>query len=107
MVQKGILKRQTKRHLSLNPVEIFGIYQNYSEENRDSTMAEANKITVQVKTPKDKKSIVTSEDAEIKDVSKLIKIAMKIVLFTRKIHVDKHVTAKASYKFYFTPKFHQ
>ncbi|XP_063708062.1 ubiquilin-1 [Culicoides brevitarsis] len=30
-------------------------------------MAEANKITVQVKTPKDKKSIVTSEDAEIKD----------------------------------------
>lgn len=57
-------------------------------------MAEANKITVQVKTPKDKKSIVTSEDAEIKDVSKLIKIAMQVVLFTWKINVDKHVTAR-------------
>lgn len=66
-------------------------------------MAEANKITVQVKTPKDKKSIVTSEDAEIKDVSKVTKIGMKIVLFARKIHVDKHVTAKHQ----FTPEFHQ
>lgn len=32
-------------------------------------MAEANKITVQVKTPKEKKAIVTAEDAEVKDVS--------------------------------------
>lgn len=66
-------------------------------------MAEGNKITVQVKTPKEKKSILTSEDAEIKDVSKLPKIAMKIVLFTWKNYVDKHVTAR--HQFY-PKKFH-
>lgn len=32
-------------------------------------MAESNKITIQVKTPKEKKTIVTAEDAEVKDVS--------------------------------------
>lgn len=32
-------------------------------------MAESNKITITVKTPKEKKSIVAAEDADIKDVS--------------------------------------
>jgi len=35
-------------------------------------MAESNQITVHVKTPKDKKSIVTAEDAEIKDFKALV-----------------------------------
>lgn len=60
-------------------------------------MAESNKINVQVKTPKEKKTISTSEDAEIKDVSKVTKIGIKIALFIQEIYVDKHVTAKASY----------